>query len=667
MTRRKRSKISASASGEISKREFLRFDDLPRDWFAEIATTYEKLVVRVRRRNPLGQVQTLYTVPMPVESLGVLDGWCEDMAGGGNYNVEFIDPDDVSKILATCTFRVEGRIRVARPLAKPGSDTDVDVVTVPPALAQFAGFDPDDLDLEDEDGLGLGDAELDDWNDGPFDSPLNPTQLPHAIVTTPEEGPMTHPTTPTTPAATPPGGTGAWFGGLPAAEQPKRPRQAMGLSTLASDQLERERAERELAARMRAEAEVLSLRERSAERERQLERELADMKAQLMRSAHEAEMRALNDKIASLAAAVQAGPSKPVTNSASEIAAMIAPFVPVLIALITSSKDSATAQMQMQQSLLTTLATKEPSAAPDPLAAGREIMTMLAPFIQRAMAPREPAGPSLDMVRAMGEQQMQMAGMTANLLGVLAESQAPEVAKPFLQQLIDNGPAIFATLGAFADQMKKLEPRTPPAPQRLQVPVPHQPVHRAAPPTTHATPAAPAGPVTSATMYETADDGLPVEVVDVASPSAADSAPTFASTESDGTAEPVTVDLSTFSAVLPPALTAPAWRQWMKALHRGEPASEVGGMLAALLAALGEGALPDDVQSAINADVRGFLVRMGMMTPMGQSNPLYIQQVVHQAVLVLASMGAGDDGDEDDDLDDEQAPEEAPAATPFPQ
>lgn len=276
----------------------------------ELAANYKEVDLKILRRNDRGHVQTVYgSLVKAVEELSDLDGWLQQVAGGGKYEIE------VRRVGETTTWVVPGRVSVF-----------VEGLPKPPAFlgGATAAF-PGGGDMS---GMDRGGGEPpSQWAMG-----LHPSQR---------------------------GGFG------PAAPTARYSSDQVAMKQLSETQQQLVTLKAELEReRERAAAE----RERAREQVAAAERSAAEAR-------HQAQMRALEQKIEMFAMNKPQGPS-----SMDSIVALLTATAPLLMAFVTSSKDAQAKAMELQHNGVTTLM-QATLAQSKPNDSWKELLMVVGPLV----------------------------------------------------------------------------------------------------------------------------------------------------------------------------------------------------------------------------------------------------------------------------------------------
>lgn len=352
---------------------------LPDDALKEAATRYERVAIRVLRRNPKGQLASLFQGEKALGDLWTLESWLSGWTGGGEYRVEVRDPEHPGGdyVVPPFTLLIEGR---QRPAAFAGSANE------PQAFAPFA---PD-----------------------PY----------HGAVALPQPSfggglPPEHPHSNHAPPLQP------WALGLPPDERGDFERHRMFRyppqrlppgATMASDEL----ALKELAAAQATNAKLQA----------QLEHALAkldDAKADAREATHRADVAALTAKLEAMASAPREAPKPagPFGLDPQTAVALVTGLAPVFIALVHGRASSAESATKMQFEATTSLmnATLSQANRESSLEKLLPVLAPLAlPLIQNMLSHKDPEKQAA-LYEAMANNNLNSISMMAQLVEGMAQ------------------------------------------------------------------------------------------------------------------------------------------------------------------------------------------------------------------------------------------------------
>lgn len=300
-------------------------DDIPLTLIEEAAKAYEEVSVRVTRRNDRGQLATVYNnVLFKTVKLAEIDAWLQGMAGGGRFRIECRDPKNKTHYALTpFHVNVEGPPRPPRYLGTP---TDMTPTYADETYNAAPGY-------------------------------------PEAVQDGNEE--------------TPP--MSNWLHGMHPSQRAgymPRERPAPG-ATVASDQLALKQYQEHKAETARLIAKLESAVERQTEENRRLMDQLNQERERAREERHKVELEMLREQMKLLG---ERKPEAPKENELLKVAAALAPFAPVLSAMVTSREASASKGLEVQQAGLSTLmqATLQQANKPDPVST---MLTTLGPVV----------------------------------------------------------------------------------------------------------------------------------------------------------------------------------------------------------------------------------------------------------------------------------------------
>ena len=235
--------------------------------------------------------------------------------------------------------------------------------------------------------------------------------------------------------------------------------------------------------RATAAAELKALQREAAEKERRFAEEMRAAEERVREARHRAEIDALTARIeANRDSAALAKPSM----SPAELIAAFAPFVPVLVTMISSGKEAQTKSLEMQQQGFQALMTATMDAAKKPQPNPMEIITQILPLLE--MNKKDPIA-QVKMFEAQNNAQLQNMAMMTQLLETMANMNAGEQ-DPMWVRVIEMVGAQIKTISqaGIMDQVAGQRPALPSGAQRVapQVPLaarpnPMQTIDNAAP------------------------------------------------------------------------------------------------------------------------------------------------------------------------------------------
>lgn len=392
-------------------------EELTSDAMTEILKKYDRVSLKIKRRNDKGQLATVHgSLLWYTANLPDLDQWLNNYSGGGRYTVYLFDPDNRSISAA------------------PPYHITIDGAPKPP--------------------VHLG---------------AKPTATPQASRGTTVQQVQD-------PNAPPPQ---PWARGLSQEDRAgwdREARRTMGSpapgATVSSDQLAMSQVadlKAELA-KLRAEHKATSL---AAETEnRRIKEQLEAERERAREDRHRAEMELLKQQIASASAVPkdqQAGIEK--------IAAALAPFAGVFSAMITAKESSAAKGLELQQQGLQGLmqATLQQASKPDPFqemlrslaGAAPAIIPLVQGFTQNVLEARSPKAQA-ELFNSMVESNFNTVALTAQLVEALAGGGEDEPKwLPVIRELLGG---VMNMSEAYMKSPGGLPGQPPPPPRPVMAP-----------------------------------------------------------------------------------------------------------------------------------------------------------------------------------------------------
>jgi hypothetical protein len=359
---------------------------LPDEALKEAATKFTRVAVRILRRNPKGQLASLFTGEKALDDLWTLDGWLSGWTGGGEYRIEVRDPAEPSGdyVIPPFTLLIEGR---QRPANYAGSAHE------PPTTA-FTPFAPDPYH-------------------GAVALPPQGGPMPMAPGGLPPEHPHSNHAPPLQP----------WALGLPPEERIDFERHRMYRypqqrlppgATMASDEL--------------ALKELAQTQAQNAKLQAQLEATLAKLdeaKADAREAMHRADIAALTAKIEAMSAAPKEAPKPagPFGLDPQTAVALVTGLAPVFIALVQGRASSAESATKMQFEATTSLmnATLSQANRESSLEKLLPVLAPLAlPLIQNMLSHKDPEKQAA-LYEAMANNNLNSISMMAQLVEGMAQ------------------------------------------------------------------------------------------------------------------------------------------------------------------------------------------------------------------------------------------------------
>lgn len=337
----------------------------------ELMKSYEFVNVKVQRRNDRGHLAVVFgSHKIQTEKLIDFDSWLKDEAGGGDYFTVVRPPGDLGNILLKFNCKVEG----------------------PPLSPKLRTGQP----------VGVGVA-------GPTGGPVAPVYSRWAEGIMDEQARAQY-------------------------LQSGHPQPAPG-ATMASDQLAFAELTEYKAKMARLEAAFEREREENARLKLEGEREREKLRLDMQEAKHESEMRLLRERMEAHAqqtqammAALKDNKPEPKQVDLGAIAAIIGAAAPVVAAYVTTSKESATKAMEIQQAGMATLmqATLDQTKKADPTVEMLKTLgPMLMPLLSSMMEQKSPAAQTA-LLNTMAENQLNNVAMMAQLIESFAGGDKEE-------------------------------------------------------------------------------------------------------------------------------------------------------------------------------------------------------------------------------------------------
>lgn len=369
-------------------------EGLPEVALRDAQTKYERVNVRVQRRNGKGQLQSLWTGEKATSELWVLEVWLASLAGGGEYVIYTRDPSNLSEhVIPTFNLRVEG---APRPPAYLGTAPEAGDVTVSPFTSPFgASFSP------------------------PAAAPFAPMFAGNP------QGLAAH-------APPPP----PWVSGLGADERGgydsyARARYGMRAgalppgATVASDELALKQLSDLKAENAKLAAKLEDLLGRHDQETARLRDELSAARVTAAAQKHDAEMLTLRAELSALAKARDVAPPKPALDAAA-IAGLIAAAAPMITALIQTRNASAAEQSKLQFESMRTLMDATLNQANRESSTDKLLTTVLPmalPLLQNVLSHKDPEKQAA-LYEAMASNNLNSISMMAQLVEGFASATA---------------------------------------------------------------------------------------------------------------------------------------------------------------------------------------------------------------------------------------------------
>jgi hypothetical protein len=380
--------------------------------------------------------------------------------------------------------------------------------------------------------------------------------------------------------------------------------------------------------RAKADADAEAARERA----QKLERELSKSEQRITEVRHEFEMKMMAQRLELMQHQQTNQSQKPMQTA--EMIAALAPFVPVLVAMVQGSKESSSKAIELQMSGMQTLmnATLQQAnkPAPDPL----EVLTKIMPLVEQRK--QDPAA-QVALLDALAQNQLRSVSMMAGLMEQLAAASAGPDAPPMWQQLVQQVMGMLVAMGQgyVADTTPRL-PAPPPPPQQRTIQAqqqqPAQPVQRA--------------PRTGAL-------------------SSLDSVPTDPTPAPIAPAQPLPGAVEILPphvvAMLPLEFRSPEWQIILRELHMGREVHELGAILARHIAHLEDFAMLPAVLTGYADDPIVTFTELLRPLPAFNASPesrAYCERVVVATAEALVELGRLQDNSAPEEEDEEEEEEE---------
>jgi len=539
-------------------------DEIPLELITELSTKYTKVIVKVMRRNDRGHIATIYPrVNFETPELVKLEDWCQTMAGGGNYEIDVLDEATGLQRLLRFKFRIEGAPRPPTFLGGPQNVTDQGAPQQAPGGAPMPQRPP-----------GGYAPPPQPWAQG-----LHPSQQQHYTV--------------------PPTGY----------------RPAPG-ATMASDALAMKQIAKLEAELAKTQARADADRARSEEDRRRLADQAQQAREQATAERHASEM-------ASLRALIEQNNAKPVVEpkGMADMVAAMAPFVPVLTAMVTGKASSGDKALEAQMSGVNAL--MQATIAQSNKGNGMQEMVatwlpIAMPIITKMMDQRGPEGQAA-LFQAMAENNLNGVAMMAQLIEAFSgdsEGNTPwwlPMVKETLGGMVGMTEAYISSAGGLPGQ---------------------QPTPNLAPPS-----GALAG---YSTLEAPAPAQAPQPVVQAVSAEAAPEADAgVEAAEAPQVAGQVSPQFKLMFKLLPVHYQTYEWKAILEGMHAEPPApaDQVAGLLASHLEHLISFNMLPPQLAGIKAEPRATLESLAEMMPVAKSNPQYTVEVLDHVLTFLREDG----------------------------
>lgn len=606
--------------------------EMPVDLIVALAEQYPKVLVEIKRRNNRGQLAALgYSGMMwePAEVLQVAD-WLLPRAGGGLYVVSISNPKNtLERLTPSFEVPIDAPVRAAIPYHVPVPGAPVFGV---PSSGAAPFYPTPSMPMP---GTPLVVPQIDPsrtMSDDMAKAPAVPGVLP------PPRNPMNSKWSQgldpisfaqfregVAAQAAQAGQPFAYgYGAGPVVVQ-GAPGATFSSDQLAVDTLRRVEAEK---AELRAKLDALS--ERAAERDREHEKTMREMLERHREELHTLRLEMLRAELGSK--------REPQGLKVPELIAALAPFAPVFAAMVTSTKESTTKSMEIQQQglnqLVQLMVSQANKPSPDPLAAVEKLMPLLA-------GPTRGGESNAALIEAMSNANLQQTAMTAQLLEALASSggESQPAWLPVVQQI--GAGLVQMAQGMAADRQRAMlgAPQLG-APQRpLPATVQSAPLQRQAPPQATA----------PQTPYRTLDEEAPQPQPPQPQPQAP-----------VGPQKPLVRLNPAMLDLLPAEYRTPEWRAIILALHEGRDPAQVAEMLAKHLVHLLDFDMLPSQLANFAEDPRESLYTLVKPLPVYTANNAYCAAVIETTLSVLYEMGHLVQDDEPEEMEESDEGDEAP-------
>jgi hypothetical protein len=586
--------------------------------------------VRVTRRNDRGQIATVYgDIIKETAELADIDEWLRANAGGGRFRIEARDPDDKTRyVLQPFYVTVEGPPRPPRFLGHP-----TDVAVGPGAYGPSGAYPP----------VGLEDRMPNNYNQGPKPPSSYLQPQPYYGNPDPQNAPP-----PAWLAGVHPSLRGGYVfnrpGMTPSGEGPKVPSATIASDALALRQLEQQKSE--------AQTQIAKLEAQNHALQEKLDRLLEDMKQERERAReerHRLELEAIKKEMLSS--------RKDEGSDWTKVAGALAPFAPVLAAMVQSKEQAGAKALEIQQAGLQSLmqATLQQANKPSGLT---ELLPVVLPMVKEMMDSKSPKAQA-ELYNSMVENNLNSVAMMAQLVEAFASSGKEEpwylpMIRETLGGIVGMTEAYVQGKGGLPGQRGTPEtaPRALPAPQQPQP----QPQQQAQPTTSLAVgkaaystfedlePARPAPTLQRTPLVTTPPaptvEAQPVVVVEAQPEEPEDEEPEDLLAIERELRESAQVSHRMLLTMLPQEWQTTEWRIVLLRLHSGdEDAEDVAETLANYIAELVEqNALPGGLAD-VQTDPARALDRVFAFLPVMRENPEYATAVIRASIERLLALG----------------------------
>jgi hypothetical protein len=435
---------------------------------------------------------------------------------------------------------------------------------------------------------------------------------------------------------------------------------------MASDQLAMQQFAEYKAEHSKTMQKLESQVERLLEESRRKDEALAAERERAREERHKSELSLIREQLRMMSEA-----PKVESKGTADMVAALAPFAPVLAAMVTSRETSASKSLEVQQQGLASLMNATLSQANKPDSTTEMLKTfgpLLIPFVKDMMDNKSPEKQAL-LYNAMAENSLSSLAMMAQLIESFA-SQGGDPDPWWLGPVKEALGGVVGMTEAYMMSKGGLPGQAPQAPRQIaatatasaSAPKPTQPTQTqfAAPSYKTEDADTRAAAPTDPDVYEQAE-----VVDDVPSPdpvrarSRADRAMQFASTgvkPGNGVEDTLSQGERTLLAFLPEAFQTPEWRAIVVALQRQEDPEDVADLCASYILHLINFNLLPDALSDITVDPARALDRLLQPLPIMQHNPEYAVAVMQQTIEMLIEAEAIETPEPIAEIDDAPAP-----------
>ncbi len=611
-------------------------EEIPLDAIRDAMANYEQVNIRVTRRNDRGQIATVYgDVIRETAELADIDEWLRSNAGGGRFRIEARDPNDKTRyVLPPFHVTVEGPPRPPRYLGHP-----TEASAGPGAYGPSGAYPP--VGMENQHMSYQGKPPSSYQQPQPFYGHPDPHDAPPPAWLA-----GVHPSLRSGyvfPRSTPSSGNDS-----------RAPGATIASDALALRQLEQQRSE--------AQTQIAKLEAQNHALQEKLDRMLEELKGERERAReerHRLELEALKKEMLSS--------RKPEENATdwTKMAAAMAPFAPVLAALVQSREQSSSKALELQQAGLQSLmqATLSQANKPNGLT---ELLPIVMPMVKELMEAKSPKAQA-ELYNSMVENNLNSVAMMAQLVEAFASSGKEEpwylpMIRETLSGVVGMTEAYMQGKGLPGQRGEEL--RRLAAPQQAAQHAPQQAQTAQAPQVGTATystfddvepepqpaavqqkrvsvrrqPITPPSPAPAQTPEVVA--GPPVDALDMDAEVDEDDQPEDLSAIERELRESAKPSHRMLLTMLPGDYQTLEWRIILLRMHAAdEDAEDIAETLAAYLAELHEaGTLPESLADLAQDPARA-LDRVFAFLPISREEPAYAAAVIRSTIERLLSAG----------------------------